>query len=238
MTGPGRSNVRRDSPADDSSTPDPGAGPPTRRGRRAPGRIRELILDAARSVFADKGYPRATTREIAAAADVAETLLFRNFGSKANLFGEAVLVPMAEFLEHWVEWAGDESNLDDSVEGQEQFTRTVYRTARANRGLVLTALATSYFEPEVMASHPAGQRVRAALRGLTSEVMPARLDRLGVDTADMNVPVAAGSSIAMILAAAVFDDHLIGADFPDDDDAIVRELTRQILYGGFNVRPA
>ncbi|MFV0526135.1 MAG: TetR/AcrR family transcriptional regulator [Acidimicrobiales bacterium] len=230
MTGTGETNARRESGVGPS-------GPPTRRGRRAPGQVRELVLGAARAVFAAKGYPRATTREIATAADVAETLLFRNFGSKAYLFGEAVLAPMADFLERWVAWAGDRSNLDDSVEAQEEFTGTVYRTARANRGLVLTALATSYFEPEVMASHPAGGRVRAALQELTTTVMPARLDRLGVDTSDMNVPVAAGSAIAMILATAIFDDDLIGGERLPDDDVVVRELTRQILYGGFNVRP-
>jgi AcrR family transcriptional regulator len=44
------------------------------------------ILHAAAKVFAQQGYARATTRALAAAADVNEVTLFRHFGSKQKLF--------------------------------------------------------------------------------------------------------------------------------------------------------
>ncbi|MFQ5420540.1 MAG: TetR/AcrR family transcriptional regulator, partial [Anaerolineae bacterium] len=44
------------------------------------------IIDAAAQVFAEFGYARATTRKIAAEADVNEVTLFRYFGNKQNLF--------------------------------------------------------------------------------------------------------------------------------------------------------
>jgi AcrR family transcriptional regulator len=44
------------------------------------------ILQAAAQVFAEKGYARATTRTLAAAAGVNEVTLFRHFGSKKNIF--------------------------------------------------------------------------------------------------------------------------------------------------------
>jgi len=47
---------------------------------------RQRILQAAAQVFAEKGYARATTRALAAAADVNEVTLFRHFGNKQNLF--------------------------------------------------------------------------------------------------------------------------------------------------------
>jgi len=47
---------------------------------------RQRMLDAAAQVFAEKGYARATTRELAAAAEVNEVTLFRHFGSKEKLF--------------------------------------------------------------------------------------------------------------------------------------------------------
>lgn len=47
---------------------------------------RQRILRAAAQTFAEKGYARATTRLIAAAAEVNEVTLFRHFGSKKNLF--------------------------------------------------------------------------------------------------------------------------------------------------------
>jgi AcrR family transcriptional regulator len=47
---------------------------------------RERILEAAALLFAEKGYARATTREMASAAGVNEVTLFRHFGNKQNLF--------------------------------------------------------------------------------------------------------------------------------------------------------
>lgn len=46
---------------------------------------RKRIMEAAVTLFSEKGYSRATTRAIAAAADVNEVTLFRHFGSKHNL---------------------------------------------------------------------------------------------------------------------------------------------------------
>jgi len=55
-----------------------------RRERRV-GRRQEEILQAAASVFAAKGYAAATTREIAAAADIAEGSLYNYFSSKRDI---------------------------------------------------------------------------------------------------------------------------------------------------------
>lgn len=51
---------------------------------------RQRILEAAARVFAEKGYARATTRALAAAANVNEVTLFRHFGSKEGLFSAIV----------------------------------------------------------------------------------------------------------------------------------------------------
>lgn len=51
---------------------------------------RERILEAAAGEFARKGYARATTREMAAAAGVNEVTLFRHFGNKRNLFDAVI----------------------------------------------------------------------------------------------------------------------------------------------------
>ena len=51
---------------------------------------RQRILEAAAQVFAEKGYARATTRALAAAAGVNEVTLFRHFGSKQNLFAAVI----------------------------------------------------------------------------------------------------------------------------------------------------
>jgi AcrR family transcriptional regulator len=50
----------------------------------------DRILDAAMELFSDLGYAGTTTRAIAARAGVNEVTLFRNFGSKRNLFVAAI----------------------------------------------------------------------------------------------------------------------------------------------------
>ncbi|WP_406473525.1 TetR/AcrR family transcriptional regulator [Streptomyces platensis] len=48
------------------------------------------LLDAASELFAERGYERATVRDIASRAGVNQALLFRYFGSKKALFGEVM----------------------------------------------------------------------------------------------------------------------------------------------------
>ena len=67
--------------------------------RRPRGAPRKLLLAAARDLFARQDYRSTTTREIAAAAGVTEHLLFRNFGSKAGLFREALVLPFTGFVD-------------------------------------------------------------------------------------------------------------------------------------------
>jgi AcrR family transcriptional regulator len=65
-----------------------------------------LLHDAAREVFAERGYG-ATTREIAARAGVSHDLIFRYFDSKENLFFEAVVAPLlgavADIHRNWID---------------------------------------------------------------------------------------------------------------------------------------
>jgi AcrR family transcriptional regulator len=55
---------------------------------------RDDILAAARASFADLGYDRATIRGIAAAAGVDPALILHFFGSKEQLFGAALQLPV------------------------------------------------------------------------------------------------------------------------------------------------
>ncbi|NLU82206.1 TetR/AcrR family transcriptional regulator [Rhodococcus sp. HNM0569] len=66
------------------------AAPPAR--RRNAAATRQALLDAARTLIADHGAAATSTRDIAAAAGVNQALINRYFGSKENLFVEAVRV--------------------------------------------------------------------------------------------------------------------------------------------------
>ncbi len=60
--------------------------------RRAERRLatRTRILDSARKLFADHGFERTTIRAVAAAAQVDPALVMQHFGSKRDLFAQAV----------------------------------------------------------------------------------------------------------------------------------------------------
>jgi AcrR family transcriptional regulator len=76
-------------------TPDAGLHTAGRPGRR-PGdsRTRGDILTAARDEFAERGFDRATIRGIAATAGVDPALVLHYFGSKDELFGAALEIPV------------------------------------------------------------------------------------------------------------------------------------------------
>lgn len=58
--------------------------------RRGSEDSRTLLLEAARTLFAEHGYEQTTVRAIGVLADVDPALIARYFGSKANLYVEAL----------------------------------------------------------------------------------------------------------------------------------------------------
>jgi AcrR family transcriptional regulator len=79
--------------------------------RRDPEGHRRAILDAARTCFGERGFARATVRDIAARAGVTHGLVLRQFGSKEQLFLAAV--PGHRELDDVI--AGDPETLPDRV---------------------------------------------------------------------------------------------------------------------------
>ena len=74
----------------------PGRRPAAHSGRR-PGEsgARDAILEAARALFAQHGFERATIRAVAARAGVDPALVHHYFGSKEQLFEAALTLPIA-----------------------------------------------------------------------------------------------------------------------------------------------
>jgi len=75
----------------------PSDAPTTRRhaGGRRPGEstTRELILEVARECFAERGYDATSVRRIAEAAGVDQSLVHHFYGTKENLFLNALEIP-------------------------------------------------------------------------------------------------------------------------------------------------
>lgn len=78
---------------------------------------REQLLDEASKLFAQLGYARATTSQLAKAAGVTEPIIYRHFASKRDLF-IALIERTAELtLRHW------EARLADAKDPTERLHR-------------------------------------------------------------------------------------------------------------------
>jgi AcrR family transcriptional regulator len=156
-----------------------------RRARRSTAEIRLLILDAARAVFAERGFAGATTKLIATRAEVAEPLIFNNFGSKATLFTDAVIEPFnARFREFLVY---SETLPSDRRQRSAHYVHALYPFLRDHADLLL-ALVKSAGDVDANAIHGlddyfqrAVSRIRSQFEdaGLQFDVPPELMVRYG-----------------------------------------------------------
>jgi AcrR family transcriptional regulator len=205
-------------------------GETPKRFRRQPGVGRELILAAARDEFSEHGYARTTTRAIAERAEVAEALLFRQFGSKAALFNEVVFGPMRAFMLEFEKFDAEEGEEYDIEAIAKRFVDGLYDLLSANRGLILTYLATQVFEPDVLdepAEIPAFLEVirlmdRAAEKRAVTDNPRGRRRKV---TTKMRVHERI--NIGSVIAAALFDNLLFAAmPTRPTRNQVVNELAR------------
>ena len=82
------------------------AAVPTTRRALAKQRTRMKLLDAARELFADRGYEAATVRDIAAAADLSTGAVFASFTDKADLFNEVIVADYEALYQRMASAAG------------------------------------------------------------------------------------------------------------------------------------
>ena len=203
---------------------------PARPTRRAPGEGRRLLLLAARELFEESGYARTTTRMIAERADVAEALLFRNFGSKAALFSEVTLGPFTQFISDWKSKRANDWMVASPEQLASELIGSFYDLFRNNRGLMITYIATSVFDPEVVGLEEAPLFIEAIdtlARWSEKDFIEAH------DLGPVNVLVTNRAFVGMLMSMALFEDWLIPADhgLRPSRDEIIAELSQLILYG-------
>ena len=69
----------------------------------AKARTRQKVLEAAKSLFMERGYEAATIRDIAARADLSTGAVFASFADKADLFNAVLAQDLERQLELWRE---------------------------------------------------------------------------------------------------------------------------------------
>lgn len=195
--------------------------------RRPRGEPRRLLLDAARALFAQQDYRSTTTKEIAEKAGVLEHLLFRQFGSKAALFREAVVVPFVEIIEDLSDrWESFVPGPDQSESVAREFHGALYDLFLENRGLVMTLWAADALTDEELVETGIADIDRAM--ALLGQLGTKGSDILGIQAEHPDL--AARSTVAMVAGMAAFGDTFFGGTRPPRD-VIVEELTQATLHG-------
>jgi|SRR5581483_1815747 AcrR family transcriptional regulator len=206
-------------------------GPPAPKARRKGTEIRALILDAARELFAVQGYHGTSTREIAAAANVSERLIYFHFTSKAILFERAVVEPFTAFMEDFVaDWRRYADSPHDFEYVARQWIGGMYDLLRRHRKLVLALLTASAYGDEVADVLSGKDSPLARIHRLTEEIMAAEARKRGYEGLDLRLTVRL--PFATLLATAVFDGPVMaGIGRRPGRDTIVEEMAALTLYG-------
>jgi AcrR family transcriptional regulator len=195
--------------------------------RRPRGEPRRLLLAAARDLFARQDYRSTTTREIAEAAGVTEHLLFRNFGSKAGLFREALVLPFTNFVDEFGRtWESVVPEETDEEELARRFVGQLYDVFVDHQGLLATLMASEALSEEERADAGIAD-IRRALTVL-SQIGAEGMRIRGMRSSQPDLP--AHSTVAMIAGMAALRSAYFGVEQPSRE-AIVDELVQALLHG-------
>ena len=200
--------------------------PRIRRRRRTREDVTQRIHDAARQLFAERGYGSTTTREIARLADVSETLLFRYYGDKATLFNEVVIAPFQRLMDDFVTLHPDPTAGFAREAETRRFTRQVFELFENSEEMFRALLAGP--------SHANGDDNAPGLRGMTPffkqsvDQVQRRYDSAGMEPPfDLEISVRLG--FGMIAASVVLRDALFPEEKPDRE-AVIKVLEQLVAH--------
>lgn len=200
-------------------------------------RTRDRTIAAAHALFAEQGYRATTTKQISARAGIAEPTLFRNFGSKAELFESTIIEPFTAFISTWTTGWRNLSTEDPLPELAEGLVRGLLLLARENQRL-LVDLMTARTDPQndlhasaVSISH----QIRDGLRAVQDVGLEIAATR-GLDELDPPATISAVAS--MVLGSVLLEDWTVPSGTRTPSQArMIREMT-QLITGGVAHRTA
>lgn len=191
----------------DGANPSPDHDVTERKGQRTARRI----IEAARKVFANVGYERATIRAIAAAAAVDKSSVIQHFETKQNLFRQAVHwdIPIKELV------------ADDVTQTANNFARGVLEAWAADpdspMAVLLRASMTSEDAAELLRTHITTQAIDAV----------AAL----IDAPDARLRAALASAVLMGVASQRYLLRMPDLHEADTDDVLrlITPVLRELL---------
>ena len=128
-------------------------------------RTRQKVLDAARQLFAERGYEPATIRDIAKGAGMSTGAVFANFQDKAELFEAVLTTDLVKLAETMKAAAAAEGSVRTRLLSA---LGAGYHGSLEQLPLVQAVIARSWFQPVA-----AEMRTRAAIKPLLAVVTDA-----------------------------------------------------------------
>ncbi|PRB17153.1 TetR family transcriptional regulator [Microbacterium sp. MYb62] len=192
--------------------------PTRRRGRpRGVSDSRARIIAAAVDDFGEKGYDAATIRSIAARAGVDSALVHHYFGTKADLFAEAVGIPLRPDIDVPEILAGPRAEIGERLIRYvlEAFEQPEVR----RRGVMLLRTAI-------------GSRLTTPLLAgfLSRELLSRVARRLEVDDADLRASLVASQIAGLLIARYVLRLPALAAAPVDELVARVGPTVQRYLF--------
>jgi AcrR family transcriptional regulator len=170
------------------------------------------------------------TRDITALAGVAEPLLFRHFGSKSQLFEQAILAPFSDFVQQYIkDMRRRRLGFATAEESSIHYLSRLYDFCLDNREVALAIFMAAGHEDVASDLQRAVSDLNGLFQALEKNAV-ADSKRHGVPLAQPGLVVRL--TFGMVLAVTALDDWLFGpgARRPDHDDMVVA-LGDFVLYG-------
>jgi len=198
------------------------------------GRGRQLLLDAARDLFAERGFKGTSTRDIAERAGVSEVMIFRHFGSKANLFQESVIEPFTSFMQRYIAdyRSREHGKLSPEEEGRAFYTG-LFNVLRAEREALLALMAARQFDDLPAAASAEVEIAFGEVLALVEEVVATEAKERHFTDFDLVPTVRV--MFSMVLAAALHGDWM-GMGRKVSYDRVLDTMT-QLTVRGLRVPP-
>jgi AcrR family transcriptional regulator len=198
------------------------------------GRGRQLLLDAARDLFAERGFKGTSTRDVAERAGVSEVMIFRHFGSKANLFQESVVEPFTSFMQRYITdyRSREHGKLSPEEEGRVFYTG-LFNVLRAERAALLALMAARQFDDLPDSASAEVQEAFGQVLRLVEEVVSTEAEERQFTDFDLVPTVRV--MFSMVLAAALHGDWM-GMGRTVSYDRVLDTMT-QLTVRGLRVPP-
>ena len=203
--------------------------PASKRRRRSSEEVIDRLIEAACDEFELNGYAGAKTAAIARKAEVAEALIFSNFGTKAKLFQDAIFKPLnRHFLDFRAAHGADASDEKAMLEGSHRYIAELQHFVERHSRMLMSLFVAQFYDPDNLAglSHVQG------LQDYFTRATAMATERMAAKPPKIAPKLLARVSFATIMACVIFRDLL----FPKGlaSQAEIRAAISDFVMDGFS----